>query len=299
MRYLYDCDTWKWGILPKIPWFKASFSLYIGIAIWWLQTIFRHPYTFFDIQWFNHPICWGYLLLTHSPTHESEDTADNGHSVSYDQGRIRAKCFWRKPMQCAQTLDLWTDPLTDVCILKVCNGYGFGSRFKGNLQEPGTPLIWFQQVTLLCWFSPKPIEMRIVWHQAVDAAQMGLELPPRSDHDSRSGSLHSKDFVPRRLEKVSFPQKGHVPPTETDQFAFSSKNLRSRFVLLVPMATISRNVIRRWFVWFVCSVWARVTWFTHTYPRKGTLPKLLCFKSGRYLFGEQPPNFGKTWINIA
>ena len=77
---------------------------------------------------------------------------------------------------------------------------------------------------------------------------MGLELPPRSDHDSRSGSLHSKDFVPRRLEKVSFPQKGHVPPTETDQFAFSSKNLRSRFVLLVPMATISRNVIRRWFV---------------------------------------------------
>ena len=58
------------------------------------------------------------------------------------------------------------------------------------------------------------------------------------------------------------------PPTETDQFAFSSKNLRSRFVLLVPMATISRNVIRRWFVWFVCRVWARVTWFTHTHIRE-------------------------------
>ena len=41
---------------------------------------------------------------------------------------------------------------------------------------------------------------------------MSLELPPRSDHDSGSGSLHSKDFVPRRLEKVTFPQKGHVSP---------------------------------------------------------------------------------------
>ena len=53
MRYLYDCDTWKWGILPKIPWFKASFSLYIGIAIWWLHIIFRHPYISIYIFWYS------------------------------------------------------------------------------------------------------------------------------------------------------------------------------------------------------------------------------------------------------
>ena len=66
--------------------------------------------------------------------------------------------------------------------------------------------------------------------------------------------------------------KGNLSPKKTFfPLQISSKNLRSRFVLPLPMGTISRNVIRRWFVWFVCSVWARVTWFTHThaYPRIG------------------------------
>ena len=79
--------------------------------------------------------------------------------------------------------------IVDVCILKVCNGDGFGSR---EIYRNQAPLIWFKQ-------SHFSAEMRTAC-QAVDTAQMSLELPPRSDHTSGSGSLHSKDFVPQVLK---------------------------------------------------------------------------------------------------
>ena len=276
MRYLYDCDTWKWGILPKIPWFKASFSLYIGIAIWWLHIIFRHPYTSIYIFWYS--MIQPSKLLGIPTLDPFPITWKWRHSRQWSLGFI-----WPRPDQSKMRLKETNAVRSDVGSLD----WSVDGRlhpeslqwgwiwFKGNLQEPGTALIWFQQATLLCWFSLKPIEMRIAWHQAVDTAQMSLELPPHSD-DNGSGSLYSKDFVPRRLEKVTFPQKRHFSSTETDHFAFSSKNLRSRFVLLVPMGTLSRNVIRRWFVWFVCSVWARVTWFTHTCISENRAPYPNC-----------------------
>ena len=135
-------------------------------------------------------------------------------------------------MQCAQTLDLWTDPLTDVCILKVCNGDGFGSR---EIYRNQAPLIWFKQ-------SHFSAEMRTAC-QAVDTAQMSLELPPRSDHTSGSGSLHSKDFVPQVLKREPWeppsPERNRFP-TETDQFASSNVILWPRSVGM-PSACISEN----------------------------------------------------------
>ena len=213
MRYLYDCDTWKWGILPKIPWFKASFSLYIGIAIWWLHIIFRHPYTSIYIFWYS--MIQPSKLLGIPTLDPFPITWKWRHSRQWSLGFI-----WPRPDQSKMRLKETNAVRSDVGSLD----WSVDGRlhpeslqwgwiwFKGNLQEPGTALIWFQQVTLLCWFSLKPIEMRIAWHQAVDTAQMSLELPPHSDHDNGSGSLYSKDFVPRRLEKVTFPQKRHFSP---------------------------------------------------------------------------------------
>jgi hypothetical protein len=192
IRYLSEFDTWKWGILPKIPWFKASFSL-LELQFGGYTPFSDTPIFIFDIQG-KTPTQFpaDTPLLTHSPSHESDDIADNGPSVSDDKGRIRAKCFSRKPMQCTQTLD-WS---VDVCILKVCNGDGFASR---EIYRNQAPLIWFKQ-------SHFSAEMRAAC-QAVDTAQMSLELPPRSDHTSGSGSLHSKDWNPPPQKKTGFLQK--------------------------------------------------------------------------------------------
>ena len=131
IRYLSEFDTWKWGKLPKIPWFKASFSL-LELQFAGYTPFSDTPIFIFDIQGFTHPISSRYPTLDQFPI-----TWKWRHSRQWSLG-----FRWQRPDQGKMLLKETNAVHSDIRLIRwrlhpESLQWGW-IWFKGNLQEPST-----------------------------------------------------------------------------------------------------------------------------------------------------------------